>query len=66
VVSASIGRLEAASMLNVLAEAAFDEALAVAKEIDEGSRRVGPLLGKVPSLYATRVPHLPTASCPVA
>jgi Asp-tRNA(Asn)/Glu-tRNA(Gln) amidotransferase A subunit family amidase len=36
-------------MLNVLAEAAFDEALAVAKEIDEGSRRVGPLLG-VPTL----------------
>jgi Asp-tRNA(Asn)/Glu-tRNA(Gln) amidotransferase A subunit family amidase len=44
-VSASIERLEAASVLTVLAEAAFDEALAAAKEIDEGSRRVGPLPG---------------------
>ncbi len=49
VVSASIERLEATSELNVLAEAAFDEALASAKKIDEGDRRVGSLLG-VPTL----------------
>jgi Asp-tRNA(Asn)/Glu-tRNA(Gln) amidotransferase A subunit family amidase len=49
VVSASMERLDAASELNVLAEAAFDEALAAAKMIDGGDHSRGALLG-VPTL----------------
>ncbi len=49
VVTASIERLEAASALNALAEAAFDEALSTAQKIDEGDHTGGALLG-VPTL----------------
>jgi Asp-tRNA(Asn)/Glu-tRNA(Gln) amidotransferase A subunit family amidase len=48
-VTASIERLEAASQLNVLAEAAFDEGLAAAKRVDEGEYQGGALLG-IPTL----------------
>jgi Asp-tRNA(Asn)/Glu-tRNA(Gln) amidotransferase A subunit family amidase len=48
-VSASIERLESAAVLNVLAEATFDEALDAARRIDRGESSAGSLLG-VPTL----------------
>jgi Asp-tRNA(Asn)/Glu-tRNA(Gln) amidotransferase A subunit family amidase len=48
-VSAAIERLESASELNVLAEKAYDEALQVAKRVDDGDHEVGVLLG-IPTL----------------
>jgi len=48
-VTASIERLEAASDLNVLADQVFEESLAAAAAMDQGTRPIGPLAG-IPAL----------------